>query len=123
MQFGIPATGNRFLSVGINVKKSGITTKLPLILPIVMLILVVGPGAMPSAQAKQRHQPDNTVVVAVRASALTLHQASVRVKRETGGRILSSRTVHKNGTAIHRIKVLMPSGKVRIFNINANSGR
>ena len=49
----------------------------------------------------------------------SLDQAVEQIKQQTGGRILSARTIKKNGNHIHQIKVLLPSGKVRIYNVNA----
>ena len=49
----------------------------------------------------------------------SLDQAVHEIKQQTGGRILSAKTVAKAGKQIHVIKVLLPSGKVRIFKVNA----
>ena len=47
-----------------------------------------------------------------------LNAAVTRIKQQTGGRILSAKTVNKKGKAVHHIKVLLPSGKVRVFKVN-----
>ena len=47
-----------------------------------------------------------------------LDAAVTRIKQQTGGRILSAKTVNKKGKAVHHIKVLLPSGKVRVFKVN-----
>ena len=44
-----------------------------------------------------------------------------QVQRETGGRVLSADTVNQGGRTVHRIKVLTPSGQVRIVTIDAQS--
>lgn len=49
----------------------------------------------------------------------SLDQAVNSIKQQTGGRILSAKTVHKNGRRVYKIKVLLPSGKVQTFNVNA----
>jgi hypothetical protein len=49
----------------------------------------------------------------------SLDAAVKRVKKKTGGRILSAKTVNKKGKSIHHIKVLLPSGKVRVYKVNA----
>lgn len=46
---------------------------------------------------------------------LSLDQAVEQVRRETGGRILSAETVHENGKAVHRIKVLTRDHRVRVI--------
>jgi len=52
---------------------------------------------------------------------VSLNQAVHQVQRETGGRVLSADTVKQGGRAVHRIKVLTPSGQVRIVTIDAQS--
>ena len=49
----------------------------------------------------------------------SLNNAVQSVKQRTGGRILSAKTVKKNGHRIHKIKVLLPSGKIKTFKIKA----
>lgn len=49
----------------------------------------------------------------------SLDQAVQEIKQQTGGRILSAKTVGPVGKKKHVIKVLLPSGKVRIFKVNA----
>jgi len=49
----------------------------------------------------------------------SLNAATQSIKQKTGGRILSAKTVYKNGLAIYKIKVLLPSGKVQTFKISA----
>lgn len=53
-------------------------------------------------------------------SGQSLDTAVQSVKQKTGGRILSAKTVNKNGKRVHKIKVLLPSGKVQVFSVNAN---
>jgi uncharacterized membrane protein YkoI len=59
---------------------------------------------------------------AVRLAAkqgMSLEQAVAKVQRETGGRILTAETINQNGRAVHRIKVLLPNGKVRVMHVSA----
>ena len=48
-----------------------------------------------------------------------LDSAVQTIKQKTGGRILSAKTVNKNGQRIYKIKVLLPSGKVQTFKVSA----
>lgn len=52
-------------------------------------------------------------------SAETLKEAIDRVEKETGGKVLSADTIRTRGSVVYRIKVLMPDGRVRIFQIPA----
>ena len=51
--------------------------------------------------------------------AATLKEAIEQVERETGGKVLSADTIRTRGTVVYRIKVLMPDGRVRVFQIPA----
>ena len=48
-----------------------------------------------------------------------LNNAAQSIKQQTGGRILSTKTISKDGKVAYKIKVLLPSGKVQIFTVNA----
>jgi uncharacterized membrane protein YkoI len=50
---------------------------------------------------------------------VSLNQAVQQVQRETGGRVLSADTVSQGGRSVHRIKVLLPSGHVRVVTVDA----
>jgi uncharacterized membrane protein YkoI len=54
-----------------------------------------------------------------RRPRVTLEEAMERVRRQTGGRILSGRTVERDGRTVHRIKVLTPERKVRAIYVDA----
>ena len=53
---------------------------------------------------------------------ISLNEAVRQVQRETGGRVLSADTHRQGGRTVHRIKVLTPSGHVRVYNVDAQSG-
>lgn len=54
-----------------------------------------------------------------RGGGVTLNQAVQQVQSETGGRVLSAETINQGGRSVHRIKVLTPSGQVRVMTIDA----
>lgn len=51
---------------------------------------------------------------------VSLEEAVAQVKEQTGGRILTAETVTKDGNKVHRIKVLLPDGTVKVMYINAD---
>ncbi len=53
----------------------------------------------------------------VLAGGLTLDQAVKKVQRDTRGRVLSASTVHRGGRAVHRVRVLLPDGRVRTVEV------
>jgi len=55
----------------------------------------------------------------VRREGISLDEAVTRVRRETGGRVLSAEARNSR----YRIKVLLPNGAVRVVNVDARSGR
>lgn len=48
-----------------------------------------------------------------------LNKAIQSIKEKHGGRIISTKTVTINGQRIYKIKMLLPSGKVRTFKVSA----
>lgn len=54
-----------------------------------------------------------------RRDGISLDEAVTRVRRETGGRVLSAEARDSR----YRIKVLLPNGAVRVVNVDARSGR
>jgi uncharacterized membrane protein YkoI len=52
-------------------------------------------------------------------AGVSLAEAVEQVRADTGGRVLSAETVRKRGRAVHRIKVLLPSGHVRTVQVDA----
>jgi hypothetical protein len=50
---------------------------------------------------------------------LSLDEAVRRVQRETGGRILSAESVQGAAAVAYRIKVLLPSGRVRVIVVDS----
>ncbi len=59
-------------------------------------------------------------IVLAKSGGITLEQATAKVRRQTGGRILSARESHRGGRKVYRIKVLLPSGHVRVVTVNAD---
>ena len=54
-----------------------------------------------------------------RRDGISLDEAVARVRRETGGGVLSAEARDSR----YRIKVLMPNGAVRVVSVDARSGR
>ncbi len=54
-----------------------------------------------------------------RAPSLSLDEAVERAERQSGGRVLSAQTVYEGGRPVYRIKLLTPSGRVRVMVMDA----
>lgn len=50
---------------------------------------------------------------------ISLDEAVARVRRETGGRVLSAEARGGGGATVYRIKVLLPNGAVRVVHVDA----
>ena len=59
----------------------------------------------------------STFALAEDKLSVTLEQAAEDVRKSENGRVLSARTTYYNGKTEHRIKVLTPSGRVKIVKI------
>lgn len=55
-------------------------------------------------------------------AGISLNEAVQQVRQETGGRVLSADESSQGGRRVYRIKVLTPSGHVRVYVIDAQSG-
>lgn len=81
-------------------------------------------GAGLSVQAAQTAQTARVawrwVDTGLRISA---SEAAARVQRRVGGRILAVETVQGRGGWYYRIKVLTRRGEVRVYRVDASSGR
>lgn len=56
------------------------------------------------------------------AAGISLQQAVRKVRRATGGRVLSAGPAEVDGRPAYRVKVLMPGGRVRVVLVDARSG-
>jgi len=87
-----------------------------IIRPLILLLLLTPGIATVSAS------PFTTQVESIRLAVregVTLDQAVARVKQQTKGQILTAETIQRKGKPVHRIKVLLPSGSVRVMYVDA----
>ena len=59
---------------------------------------------------------------AAQRDGISLDEAVARVRRDTGGRVLSAEARENRGRTTYRIKVLLRDGSVRVVNVDAQSG-
>jgi len=53
---------------------------------------------------------------------LSLDQAAAQVRRETGGKVISARTIQAGDRRLHQIRILTTGGRVRDIHIDARAG-
>lgn len=66
---------------------------------------------------------NSAVSAADQKSTVTLEQASEMIRQQSKGKVLSARTTNFDGGRTHRIQVLTPSGRVKIFQIPMNKDK
>ena len=86
-----------------------------LIMPLALSILL----ALLFSPVSQANPQLSSTYIQLAQNNQSLDTAVQSIKQKTGGRILSAKTVTKNGQRVHKIKVLLPSGKVQVFKITA----
>lgn len=57
-----------------------------------------------------------------RRKRISLDQGAARVQRQTGGKILSADIIEGKNGLVYRIKVLLPSGHVRVYRVDPETG-
>jgi len=94
------------------------------VLPGILLIMALHPALADTPRWSQglRH-PDMSESRGISTGGVSLEQAVKRVRRDSGGRILSAQTVREEGRQVHRIKVLTREGRVRVYTVDARGGR
>ena len=53
----------------------------------------------------------------------TLDEAISEAREDIPGRVLSAETVRNNGQEVHRLRILSDDGRVRRYNVDAETGR
>ena len=81
--------------------------------------LLMGAAALP---VEARRDERSSRSEAVRRDGISLDEAVARVRRDTGGRVLSAEARENRGRTTYRIKVLLRDGSVRVVNVDAQSG-
>lgn len=94
--------------------------------PLGYLLLVVAllTGLPAAALANPPHTPAVQPGQLVQASdRISLNQATRMVREETGGRVLSAEEVQRGNRSVYRIRVLLGEGRVRVVEVDPQSGR
>ncbi|HSD96574.1 MAG TPA: PepSY domain-containing protein [Sulfuricaulis sp.] len=81
--------------------------------------LLMGASAAPVEARRDEHSSRRE---AAQRNGISLDEAVARVRRDTGGRVLSAEAREYRGRTSYRIKVLLRDGSVRVVNVDAQSG-
>ena len=63
-----------------------------------------------------------TAIIVAQAQALSLDEATAKVRKITQGRVLSAEEQLANERRVYRIKILTPNSKVKVFIVDVTSG-
>jgi uncharacterized membrane protein YkoI len=85
-------------------------------------LLALASTGMAEARRDDRRDDHSSRQETSRRDGISLDEAVARVRRETGGRVLSAEARDRRGDTTYRIKVLLPDGAVRVYNVDARSG-
>lgn len=88
-----------------------------LIIPALLLLMLLTTG-MTTVSAAPYGRSYETIRLAAQ-NGVSLDEAVARVKEQTKGRILTAETIQRKGKQVHRIKVLLPNGSVRVMYVDA----
>ena len=91
-----------------------------LVLTLTLTLTLMLGGMMLSSPAEARR--DKADKQASQQQGLSLEQAVARVQKKSKGKVLAADVKQKKDRTLYRIKVLMPSGHVRIYHVDARSG-
>ena len=89
------------------------------ILPMIIFVFLAPLSSVSYANTQTSPLLFSSYIQLAQSGNQNLDSAVQSIKQKTGGRILSAKTTTKNGQRIHKIKVLLPSGKVQTFKVSA----
>ena len=90
---------------------------------IIPVLIVLAFTMTPSFALPQQDHKQNPLIRLAAKDSMSVERAAAMVRKQTGGRVLSTDTQTHNGQTIYRIKVLMPSGVVKVVRVDATTGQ
>ncbi len=90
---------------------------------VVALAFVIGVLAVTQASLAGPQAPAGETMLAQASPTVSADQAADLVRARSGGRILDVRRENGDRGPVYRVKVLLEGGRVRIYRVDANSGR
>lgn len=87
------------------------------------LIVTLAAGPAPIASATWWPAANQGSAESNRRGEVSLEDAVARVQRATGATVIAAETRLVDGRAVHFVKVLSRDGRVRIYRVDARSGR
>ena len=112
----------RFIAIGRHSYDTWRMRLVPTILTVLALVITAGPASarvLDGGQHQMQAQSDEIVELQIVFSdGLTLSQATAKIRKQTGGKIVSAETKVQGGREVHHIKVLTKDGKVKTHKVN-----
>lgn len=86
---------------------------------LITLFCIVGLVSFTSPTSHASYITSDSTIYLAQATGKSLNATAQSIKKRTGGRILSTKTIKKNGQRVYKVKVLLPSGRVKTFTVRA----
>lgn len=90
---------------------------------VVVLAALIVVFAAPNALQAEPQATAGRLLLAQASPAVSAEQAAELVRARSGGRILDVRLKRGGRGPVYRVKVLLDGGRVRIYRVDATSGR
>ncbi len=88
-----------------------------------MFTLLIGVLAGVSAFDASARAAANPLLLAQATPSVSADQAAALVRTQIGGRILDLRLESRDRGLVYRVKVLLDGGRVRVYRVDAATGR
>lgn len=83
-------------------------------------VLLALPLLAPAPAAAREADPRNDLVIGPPVNGITLEQAANKVRRQTGGRVLSATPVQNGRERGYNVRVLVDGKRVKQYYVDAN---
>jgi uncharacterized membrane protein YkoI len=80
-------------------------------------------GVLAAAPAFGASALANPLLLAQATPSVSADEAVALVRAQSGGRILNLRLENRAGPAVYRVKVLLEGGRVRVYRVDASTGK
>ncbi len=89
---------------------------------IIFAVLIGVSAVVPASDASARTVA-NPLLLAQATPSVSADEAAALVRARSGGRILDLRLENRARPPVYRVKVLLDGGRVRVYRVDASSGK
>ncbi len=89
----------------------------------VIFAVLIGVSAVVPASDASARTVANPLLLAQATPSVSADEAAALVRARSGGRILDLRLENRARPPVYRVKVLLDGGRVRVYRVDASSGK